>query len=907
MGSAPPEAGQWQRIAPYLDQALDLPAAEREHWLTELGRQHTDIADAVRKLLQEHADLQHRGFLAAPVLSPVRQALLRQSAVVGDQVGSYRLIREIGRGGMSSVWLAQRCDGQLQRDVALKLPFQGSRQAEFVERFRRERDILATLTHPNLATLYDAGVTASGQPYLAMEHVDGKSLTAYCDDRRLTIRERLRLFLQVLAAVEFAHSQLVLHRDLKPSNILVTPQARVVLLDFGIAKLLSTGALPGGTLAPDPITQFAEGPLTPDYASPEQLGAQPVGTASDIYSLGVVLHELLVGSRTFGAGRVSRRQLEEAILTKDPQRPSQVAASETVAAARHTTPRRLAQTLRGDLDTIVLKALKRAPVERYLSVGAFAQDIANYLASMPVSARPDSGWYRSRRFIARHKVQVTAAAAAVLALGVGFGAALWQGQRAERHRAIAVEMLANSEATLDFMRAVLRDGVSNEETLTIDELYARSEALAEQLGKGDPRTRAVASDFVAWWYIAHDQFDRADKVLTRVIDSLPQSLPVRSSLICNRAYARSQLGHADEAAAAIDQEIARHASDDPALSTCLDQRASLAVSLNDGRHALTYALQALQHFEITGQQSVRQKSSLLGQVASAYALKGLPDRAQEYYQQSFDLLERLGRGDSLDASALLSNWGVALFAAGNPLRAYDLLQRSIDIDRRRSLTGEQQQYTSSSLGSVLRALGRYPEADAAYDIALGAKPDPQAEVYAIVSKARVAVLQGRLENAQQLLDEAAATMRERHVDEGATGALVHRLVQAQIWAAQGRSADAVTAFTGVLDSYTRLDCCSGPRSQVLVARATVRFKDRQLELAARDAEEALKFAQTAQGQLPSSSTTGEAWLMLAQIEQARGHADEAQRAYAQAVSNLVETLGEQHPDTVRARKGMSDT
>jgi cytochrome c-type biogenesis protein CcmH/NrfG len=169
------------------------------------------------------------------------------------------------------------------------------------------------------------------------------------------------------------------------------------------------------------------------------------------------------------------------------------------------------------------------------------------------------------------------------------------------------------------------------------------------------------------------------------------------------------------------------------------------------------------------------------------------------------------------------------------------------------------------------------------------------------------VLQGRLENAQQLLDEAAATMRERHVDEGATGALVHRLVQAQIWAAQGRSADAVTAFTGVLDSYTRLDCCSGPRSQVLVARATVRFKDRQLELAARDAEEALKFAQTAQGQLPSSSTTGEAWLMLAQIEQARGHADEAQRAYAQAVSNLVETLGEQHPDTVRARKGMSDT
>jgi serine/threonine protein kinase/tetratricopeptide (TPR) repeat protein len=907
MGFSPPEAGQWQRIAPYLDQALDLPGDERERWLIELAGQHPDIADAVRKLVQEHGELQQRGFLAAPVLSPVRQALLRQTAGTGEQVGAYRLIREIGRGGMSSVWLAQRCDGQLQRDVALKLPFQGPRKAEFVERFKRERDILATLTHPHIARLYDAGVTAAGQPYLVMEHVDGKSLTAYCDDARLSIRERLRLFLQVLGAVEFAHSQLVLHRDLKPSNILVTPQARVVLLDFGIAKLLSSDASADGASTADPITEFHEGPLTPDYASPEQLSAQPVGTASDIYSLGVVLHELLVGSRAFGIGRSSRRQLEEAILTRDPQRPSHLAATEAVAAARRTTPRRLAQTLRGDLDTIVLKALKKAPVERYLSVGAFAQDIANYLSSMPVSARPDSGWYRSRRFIARHKVQVTAAVAAVLALGVGFGAAVWQWQRAEKHRATAVEMLANSEATLDFMQAVLRDGVRNDETLTIDELYARSEALAEQLGKGDPRTRAVASDFVAWWYIAHDQFDRADKVLTRVIDSLPESLPVRSSLICNRAYARSQLGLADEAAAAIDQEIARHAPDDPALSTCLDQRTSLAISLNDGRHALTYALQALQHFAATGQQSLRQKSSLLGQVASAYAVKGLPDRAQEYYQQAFDLLERLGRGDSLDASALLSNWGVATFASGNPLRAYDLLERSIAIDQRRSLTGEQAQYTSSSLGSVLRALGRYPEADAAYDIALGAKPDPQAEVYAIVSKARVAVLQGQLERAQQLLDRAALTMREHHVDEGTSGAMVHRLVQGQIWAGQGRSADAVTAFTGVLDTYTKLDCCSGPRSQVLVARAGVRLTEHQLAAAAHDAQDAVRFAEQGQGQSPSSSTTGQAWLMLAEVEQAQGRAGEARHAFDLALRNLAETLGEQHPDTVRARKGMSDT
>jgi eukaryotic-like serine/threonine-protein kinase len=922
MSSAPPEAGQWQRIAPYLDQALDLQPPERERWLTDLRATEPEIAAAVGQLLAEHADLQERGFLATAAVDPARHALLKRAAGVGQQVGAYRLIREIGRGGMSSVWLAERCDGQLQRDVALKLPFQGPRQAEFAERFKRERDILATLTHPNIARLYDAGVSAAGQPYLAMEHVDGKSLTEYCDDERLSIRERLRLFLQVLGAVEFAHSQLVLHRDLKPSNILVTKQARIVLLDFGIAKLLSPDSPGSASMPPSPtvdspttptpttpipITQWAEGPLTPDYASPEQLGGQPVGTASDIYSLGVLLHELLVGSRVFSMGRVSRRQLEEAILTRDPQRPSQIAMTAAVATARGTTPRRLAQSLKGDLDTIVLKALRKAPAERYLSVGAFAQDIGNFLASLPVSARPDSGWYRTRRFIARHKGQVSAAAIVVLALASGFGTTVSQWRRAEKHRLRAVEMLANSEATLDFMSAVLRDGVRNDETLTIDELYARSEAIAEQLGRSDPRTGAVASDFVARYYIDQDQFDRADKLLARAIDSLPENLPARSALICDRAYARSQLGHAEQAAVTIEREIAKYEPDDPALSACLAQRAGLANDLNEGQRALEYSLQALRHFAATGQQSLREKSNLLVNVAAAYSVKGMPDHALDYYRQAFDLLERLGRADSLDASALLSNWGVGLFAAGNPLQALDLLQRSIAIDQRRSLTGEHAQYTNSNLGSVLRALGRYAEADAAYDVALSVEPNPQAKVYAIVGKARVAALQGQLDHAQQLLDEAGAIMRDSHVDSGTSGALAFTFVQGQIWAGQERFADAVSAFTRVLDSYTKLDCCIGPRGQALLARSSALAAEHQLDAAARDARDAIKFAQEAQGQLPSSSVTGQAWLALARVEQARGHADEARRDYTLAARNLVETLGAQHPDTVRATKGMSDT
>ena len=313
---------------------------------------------------------------------------------------------------MSSVWLAERSDGQLKREVALKLPLTGPRMQ--VERFLRERDILAALTHPNIARLYDAGISEIGQPYLAMEYVAGTQLIDSCDERLLGIRERLRLFVQVMEAVQFAHAELVIHRDLKPSNILVTSDGRVVLLDFGIGKLLTEE-----TAEETELTQMSGRLFTPGYASPEQIGGQPLTTASDIYSLGVVLYELLTGVRPYRLKYESRAALEEAILKEDLRRPSQNKFSPQVAAARGTSQRALARTLAGDLDTIVLKALKRNPQERYASVSAFAQDVINHLHKLPVSARPDSLWYRMGRFTARYKVPVAAASVALLALLAG--------------------------------------------------------------------------------------------------------------------------------------------------------------------------------------------------------------------------------------------------------------------------------------------------------------------------------------------------------------------------------------------------------------------------------------------------------------------------------------------------------
>jgi len=319
-------------------------------------------------------------------------------------VGIYRLVREIGHGGMSTVWLAMRTDELTTRPVALKLPHTHLLGALFADRFARERDILANLTHPNIAHIYDAGISPHGQPFLAMEYVAGDTLTQYCESHGLGIADRLGLFLQVLAAVAYAHGQSVIHRDLKPSNILVREGGQVVLLDFGIAKLLVDGMADETEL-----TRQAGATLTPQYASPEQIRGDPLGPATDIYSLGVVLYELLTTRRPYAQARSSRRDLEDAILSADPRPPSEAVGGEAA----------LRKALQGDLDTIVLKALHKQPEQRYPTVDAFADDLRRHLRHEAIRARPDTLGYRLRSLAARHRTLAGLGAAAAVALLAG--------------------------------------------------------------------------------------------------------------------------------------------------------------------------------------------------------------------------------------------------------------------------------------------------------------------------------------------------------------------------------------------------------------------------------------------------------------------------------------------------------
>ncbi|HPG63210.1 MAG TPA: serine/threonine-protein kinase [Casimicrobium sp.] len=334
----------------------------------------------------------------------------------GQHIGPYRLIRELGRGGMGVVWLAERADGQHTRQVALKMPLVENLNWLLAARFARERNILASLEHPGIARLYDAGVdnhNHSSQPYIAIEYVQGQPITSYVRDKKLKPEATVQLFTKVIEAVAHAHTQLIIHRDIKPSNILVDAKGEPHLLDFGIAKLLDDED--SNAIDATQLTKLSGRALTLDYASPEQVNNASLGTASDVYSLGVVLYELLTGTRPYHPKGPTRRDLEQAILEQDPQKPSEQLLTQTTG---NSETGKSARRMRGDLDTIVLKALRKDPKQRYATAQAFADDLKRYIGFEPIAAKPDDAWYRVTRFVRRHRLAVTLVASAVMSLTV---------------------------------------------------------------------------------------------------------------------------------------------------------------------------------------------------------------------------------------------------------------------------------------------------------------------------------------------------------------------------------------------------------------------------------------------------------------------------------------------------------
>lgn len=428
---------QWQQVKETLEEALAQTAAERPAFLARIGREHADVAREVESLLAAHDCA--GSFMATPALAGAEASSLleqrnRPSKWAGRRVGPYLLVHEIGHGGMGAVYLGTRADDAYEKRVAIKVIRSTFESALIERRFRDERQILAHLDHPNVARLVDGGSTDEGSPYFAMEYVDGLPIDRYCDANRLSIDARLELFRHVCAAVHYAHQRLVVHRDLKANNILVTADGVPKLLDFGIAKLLAAG---DGFSEQQTLTAMRV--MTLESASPEQVRGEPVTTATDVYALGVLLHRLLTGGGPYDGATSTSHDLARAICEEEPRRPSDVATDAGVM-----------RRLKGDLDTIVLKALQKDPVRRYATVQQFSDDITRHLDRRPVLARPDTLRYRTTKFIARHKAAVAAAALVVVSLAGGVVATAWQAhiarvqrQRAER-RFDDVRRLANS-------------------------------------------------------------------------------------------------------------------------------------------------------------------------------------------------------------------------------------------------------------------------------------------------------------------------------------------------------------------------------------------------------------------------------------------------------------------------------
>jgi eukaryotic-like serine/threonine-protein kinase len=685
--------------------ALERPAAERAAFLAEACPHDPELRAEVASLLAAHDEAEgvlgeSVGDFAAPLLQGLTDALRREEEAmhVGARIGPWRILEEVGRGGMGAVYRAVRADGAFHRQVALKLVKRGMDTDEILRRFRYERRILAGLDHPNIARLLDGGATDDGRPFLVMEFVEGRPIDRYCDEEGLDVSARLALFAEVCRAVDHAHRSLVVHRDLKPGNILVGPEPTVKLLDFGIAKLLSDQAGPAS-----PHTRTDIRIHTPAYAAPEQLRGEPVTTATDVHALGVILFRLLTGEFPHGPPPNSLYQVERSIVERMPSRPSRVVTRgettgrpapwiagpdeptpEARARVRGTTPAALRRRLRGDLDRILLKALDPEPARRYPSAAALAEDLRRHLAGEPVLARGGGALYLAGRFARRHRAGVAVAAAGVLALA-GYVATL----------SASAERLERERARVD-MEARRAEGV----TSFLVDLFQ------------DPELRGVAGDTLT----ARAVLDRGAQRLWVGEEGLDPDARAAALLAIGRAY--RGLGNTDLALPVLEEVVGmrRLRGEDPAgLAEAL---AALAWARSDAHHAAAADTLFREAIELQGSlpdtDSVRLAYLLLAR-GTVMRDVGEPEEALALVRDGAALWERHAPPGHAELPGILHDLGFALTGVGDLAGAETVYRRSIEL--RRSFSEPdlaRLARTLNNLGVVVRDLGRHEEAEAIF-------------------------------------------------------------------------------------------------------------------------------------------------------------------------------------------------
>ncbi len=661
LGLQPPiNAADWARVSSLFDVARELPQDQLRAWLERLDRQDPGLSPWLREMLAAHLAARTDDWLErGPQLLPRDIDADEGGLQSGAHLGPWLLRERLGLGGMAVVWRATRADGLPAREVALKLPLAHAGTARLAERFSREQTILARLEHPYIARLYEAGVAEDGTPWLAMECVQGQPIDAWCDLHQLALRDRLKLFLQVLEALQYAHARLVIHRDLKPSNIFVTDSGQVRLLDFGIAKLLAADEQAQSTA----LTQAHFRVMTPAFAAPEQVHGQALTTAVDIYALGVVLYQLLVGVSPYRLRVETPAQLEQAITNADVQRASTV-VTDKAAALRGCSARSLRHALAGDIDTVLEKAMAYDPARRYASAAAFADDIQRHLVGLPVLAQPDAPWYRLRKYIGRHQLQTAALGAVVLSLTVGLGLALWQASVARQERNAAREEAERSSAINFFFSDLLEEASRSEKLVSGSALVARAEALARREFKDRPNALAAVLLSMGTLHNGQGRLLEARRVLEDAY-AVVRDPAFRNDVACDLAL----LLEDKQRALKLLNEVADQSG------TSARSRAACLVYLGDLLRATDAVLaeqryrQAWQAWEASASRSPHDQATILGRLAYVAALQGRSSEALRGYEQALLISGTMGRESSTMGQALQHRMGRTLLIAGAPERA----------------------------------------------------------------------------------------------------------------------------------------------------------------------------------------------------------------------------------------------
>lgn len=667
---------QWHEISPYLDHALSLSAEDRSVWLQSFGVEKPDLARLMHQLLEHHLAAANENFLEQ------QPSLPSSASAAGQTIGPYTLISVLGQGGMGTVWLAERSDGRFERRVAIKflrffLASQGG-----AERFKREGKILGQLSDPHIAELIDAGISASGEPYLVLEYVEGKSIDEYCDHHRLEVQARVRLFLDVLSAVGHAHGNLIVHRDLKPSNVLVTGDGQVKLLDFGIAKLLLDETR---SAEPTLLTFDGGAALTPQFAAPEQITGAPVTTATDVYSLGVLLYLLLTGQSPAGACTRSAAELVKAIVDTTPARASDAVLSSvdgaSLAERRSSGRDRLGRQLRGDLDTIISKTLKKNPAERYGSVSALSQDLQRYLQHEPISARPDNFAYRASRFVRRNRLAVALTGIALIAVIGGATGTLLQARTARLQRDAAIRERDHANRVTEFMVKMFKVSDPSEargNSVTAREILDKAESEINSSLGSDAETRAQMMNVMGEVYYSLALYPRTESLETRALELRRRILGEQNPDTLTSMHDLGTTLWAE----------GRYAESEQLLRDCLERRRRLLGADN--------------------QETLRSMNAL----GNVVAYRGDRVTAEKLYRESLDRRRSTLGPEHPDTLTSMSNLAWLLIGQHKYAQGEDLQRSAYEVELRRD--GPDSVDTLASANTLARILSleeRYAEAE----------------------------------------------------------------------------------------------------------------------------------------------------------------------------------------------------